>query len=684
MNFNFNKLREWQKEIISQKEWKNKKNYIINVPPLCGKTLMAKLSIDQEEKNFLGGIFIYCVPTIALLNEKFNFFKELYQNKLKIYKNFKKNVNGIFICCHENINSIINELYEEKKIHFLKLLIIDEIQMIGDTINGSMIENFLIKVKIIDESIRIIGLTSSISKESSIALSKWLKAKLYYENSIKLNIDQFLVINNEKEEFIENIDLYESDTLSSFLNSNIKEDILYFVENNEDCLKTAQKIYNILFKNNENSKKKDRIQLCKKLSIIDSKFINHYQIYFENGIGIYNSDFNIESKPLIENAIRENIFQIIISTLELSIGINFLNPSIIIIQNFQNSFNYINYYQMIGRGNRININKIKIYFFIETFQIKKNILNIINLEFKNLKSSFFKKVKFSRNEVNFDHFYLSFLNYFPNIEEKLFFEVSFYNSLTKMNKKMIEEKYYHCKRKLFEYSCLSPGIDSKKEIIENENLLKSKFDLTLTGQLISQNELFIEEGDNLINLINKFVDNSDRTFFEFLSLLIPNYTSFFINDDFLLRITLPFFNLETEMKIYEKYKEIRKEDNYIFTRIIKIAKLFSKIENDIPQNYKRKFFINQGNYESILNQVFLYAKKVYNIIFKLNQNIIPEQIDCFFIKFYFFLDKEESIKYISHIKDKFKTLKKIISKETITKEEKKNIKKNFNLLFSLK
>ena len=80
----------------------------------------------------------------------------------------------IAVCTFEKAHSIINSALTGGYANQIKLIIIDEVHMIGDEFRGPVIEALIVKAMLMKNNPRIIGMTATVNQKDAIRLSKWI------------------------------------------------------------------------------------------------------------------------------------------------------------------------------------------------------------------------------------------------------------------------------------------------------------------------------------------------------------------------------------------------------------------------------------------------------------------------------------------------------------------------------
>lgn len=359
-----NELYEYQRECLKFID----SSYIISAPTNSGKTLLAILSIAKElEKN---NKVIYCVPLVALANEKFEEFKNIFKNyKVAISVGDYDSADefliyyDIIITTYEKLDSLIR--HEANWISQVGLIIIDEIHLLNDFHRGPTLEFLIMKIKKNIPNIKIIGLSATIKNVEEIA--NWLNINFYKTDFRPINLYEGVLLNNY---------IY----LNNYKKIKLKENGI------EGLIKT------VLDKNKQIlifcSTRKEAENLAKKLSEITKKYVREDLTHFskeilnalevpteqcrklsellKNGIAFHHAGLVYKQRKIIEDLFRNKKIKVLVSTTTLSMGLN-LPSFCVLIANYKRFesgkkefISNIEYKQMVGRAGRIPYDKFGI------------------------------------------------------------------------------------------------------------------------------------------------------------------------------------------------------------------------------------------------------------------------------------------------------------------------------------
>ena len=339
------------------------KSLIVSAPTSSGKTLLGELALIKQVYQRKKGFFL--VPMKALAEEKYNDFREKYNNfGIKVvlssrdHREYDKDIGkGNF-----NIAIIVYEKLEQLLIRYPDLLnycgivIIDEIQMLMEENRGEALEFLLTHIlnhkekrKRLNEDLQIIGLSAVLGDVD--ILCKWLGAgkllirerpielqegiytpdgTFHYKeyNSAKENKMQFppftmpeIPIENEFE--AENLLLDVLTPLSQFLLDK-NEQILIFRKFKGLSRKTALHLANKL--------KLESIKDAQQELESEENTISKRQLLetLEQGIAFHNADLTLRERLIVEKYFRIGKIKLLVATSTLAQGINLPADNVII------------------------------------------------------------------------------------------------------------------------------------------------------------------------------------------------------------------------------------------------------------------------------------------------------------------------------------------------------------------
>lgn len=351
-----NELYEYQKECLKFLD----DSFIISAPTNSGKTLLAILAMIKELQK--GNKVIYCVPLVALANEKFEEFK-IFFDKYKVAISVGDFDSAddflayydIIVTTYEKLDSLIR--HEAFWIKQVGLIVIDEIHMINDFHRGPTLEFLIMKLKKLTNS-RIVGLSATI--ENVEELANWLNCNFYKTDFRPIKLYEGVLLNN----YIYLNNFKKIKLKSSGIEGLVKtildkgKQILIFTSTRKEAESLANRLKEItkdyVTESLANYSKEilnvleSPTEQCKKLAEL-IKF----------GIAFHHAGLLYKQRKIIEDLFRERKLKVLVSTTTLSMGLN-LPSFCVLIANYKrfdgikkDYISNIEYKQMIGRAGRI-------------------------------------------------------------------------------------------------------------------------------------------------------------------------------------------------------------------------------------------------------------------------------------------------------------------------------------------
>ncbi|CAE1304794.1 POLQ [Acanthosepion pharaonis] len=380
-------------------------NLVYSAPTSAGKTMVAELLILKrvlETKRKA----IMILPFVSVAHEKVRYLKSLYEEvgvRVGGFLGSQSPVGGfksvdVAVCTIEKGNNLVNRLIEEKELHQLGIIVVDELHMVGDSSRGYLLELLLTKIlyvlkcEIVRKSrsnqgnvlslIQIIGMSATLPNLPVIA--KWLNASLYKTEFRPVPLHECVKINRS---------IFDSD-----MNKLRDIDIQYSAKNDTEyvvplCLETvfngdgvlifcptkmwcekladtvAREFFNFLHKiGSANVEKNDLEHNCRTLPInkkaaydvveqlkrCPAGLDSILQKTIQCGVAFHHAGLTFDEREIVESAFRKGIIKVLIATSTLSSGVNLPARRVIIrtIMFHGKTIDTRTYKQMVGRAGR--------------------------------------------------------------------------------------------------------------------------------------------------------------------------------------------------------------------------------------------------------------------------------------------------------------------------------------------
>ena len=152
------------------------KNLLVSIPTASGKTLVAELAMHAAIAK--GGKCLYIVPLRALAAEKYAEFSAGAKVGIATGDFDRRDDylgrNEIVVATSEKVDSLLRN--RTAWLSEVTLLVVDEVHLVGSPDRGATLELVIAKLRRLNPSVQLIGLSATIGNPS--ALAEWLGAAL--------------------------------------------------------------------------------------------------------------------------------------------------------------------------------------------------------------------------------------------------------------------------------------------------------------------------------------------------------------------------------------------------------------------------------------------------------------------------------------------------------------------------
>lgn len=600
------------------------KNLIVASPTSSGKTLIAEVFSLYTVLNKRKRV-IFISPLKALTYEHSHGFKKKYEKEFDLKvgistgdldssSKYLENYQIIFLT-FEKLDSLIR--HKASWLHTVGLLIVDEIHNL-DSNRGAVLETTIIELNQIIPTIKIIGLSATISNAKELA--SWIKGELIYSEyrPVKLNKGVFFenkikFDDNSEKRIIERFGAID-DLVIDTLEKNKQALIFTNTRRNSEIIAKKMQKYTKKYLTN-----KDKKTIGKAIEEIDYSLNTEYDKDIANnllsGASFHHAGLRNTLRTKTEELFKKGALKIIVSTPTLAAGINMPAYRVIIhtvyrhSQNGMQTISVKEYVQMSGRAGRLGLDEKG-----ESILIARNEFDVDNL---------------------FDRFVLavpedieSQLGFVPILRTQLLAiianEVVFDDS--SLNN-FFENTFYAIR-----FGDLN-SLMHKIEIILRElvnfgfvKIDKGVIKATDIGKRIS--ELYIDplSAYNIINKINKFEDLTDKEFLMLITNTIEMRPYFSPNKNK--------YNLLKE-QLQEEYKELGLEiselleDYEIIEKYYTMQILYGWVSEISEQDLFNNYNILPGALHNKLYSASWICYALGEIAKILNKNIIHKRAVVF-------------------------------------------------------
>jgi helicase len=312
------------------------RNLIIFAPTSSGKTLVGEIvsvHYAMAKKRAL-----YLVPMKALAEEKYHHFKEMYgelgiktiistHDRKEHDQDLERKEFHIAVVVFEKLNALL--VKNPSLLEGIGLVVVDELQMMGDATRGADLELLLTKILLSPFRPQLLGLSAVLGDAEDLA--RWLKAELLIDRRRPVELRKGIfsrgifsyLEHNSGMEGEEKWPLSEEDEEEIFSLRAAK----YLAEENgeQGIIFLPDKLATETL----GEKLKDMVRFPAAPGAIEEleSFEESYSkdlllALLSNGIAIHNADLSWEERDLVERYFRKGEIRIILSTSTLAMGIN--------------------------------------------------------------------------------------------------------------------------------------------------------------------------------------------------------------------------------------------------------------------------------------------------------------------------------------------------------------------------
>lgn len=386
------KMFPWQADCLSLPGVLLGHSVVYSAPTSAGKTLIAELlslkCLLENKKKVL-----VVLPFVSVVHEKVKYLQNMFEPigaKVGGFMGNRSPSGGISsvdiaVCTIEKANSLINHLLEEKNLFQLGVVVVDELQMIGDQHRGYILELLLTKLLYMMKkgsvlhlnasaqqdttppTIQLIGMTAELPNLKDLA--KWLNAQVYSTDFRPVPLKEMIKVSSviydanftkitelscaagrpgTKEE--RELMLICEERLS------IGHSVLIFCPTKIWC----EKLSLSLLKYDKSNVTLDETKLstiCKDLQNTQTGLDSVLEKTIPFGIAFHHAGLTLEEREIVEEGFRQTSIRILVATSTLSSGVNLPARLVIIRTPFfqQKLIDVHSYRQMIGRAGRMGI-----------------------------------------------------------------------------------------------------------------------------------------------------------------------------------------------------------------------------------------------------------------------------------------------------------------------------------------
>ena len=316
------------------------KNLLLATPTASGKTLVAIMAAIRAIQR--GGKVVYLAPLRALASEKYDEFKEIFEqikkpgkqrSKIRVFistgdfDSSGESLGGadVIIMTNERFDSVIR--HGASWIESVSLFIADEVHLVGDAHRGPTLEMILAKVMNYVPSAQILALSATVTNTAD--LSSWLSAVLVETNwrPVRLvegiyDYGKIVFIDGEQKKLVQSNRGAPIDVAVDAVNDGGQS--LIFCETRKRAVSMAEKAGEVLPKYLSFDDSSRLRELAHKIlsSGEETEVSRRLAETVEKGAAFHHAGLDSKHRKIVEDAYRNREIKILTSTPTLAAGVN--------------------------------------------------------------------------------------------------------------------------------------------------------------------------------------------------------------------------------------------------------------------------------------------------------------------------------------------------------------------------
>lgn len=308
------------------------KSIVLSVPTAAGKTMVATLAAINKLSEQQHTKVVYIVPLVALANEKYDYYKKLFEGKWKVAISVGDLDSAdpwlerydFIICTTEKLDSLIR--HGAGWVKEIGLIIIDEVHMLNDISRGPTLEVLITRLREIVPSAQILALSATINNSDELA--GWLRAELVVSDFRPVKLYEGVSFSDkihflDKEDYGINGVEQENSILENTLE--LRKQALFFVSSRRNAEGLAQKLGKT---SRTRLTRIEREQLAKLsqdvLNVLETPTRQCKKLAdcIKSGSAFHHAGLLRKQKQLIEEWFRAGLIKAISATPTLAMGVN--------------------------------------------------------------------------------------------------------------------------------------------------------------------------------------------------------------------------------------------------------------------------------------------------------------------------------------------------------------------------
>ncbi len=308
---------------------------VISSPTSSGKTFVGEMAAMRA--TFAGKRVLYLTPLRALAEEKFHTFRSRYANygvkvvvATRDHREFDHDIEqGDFhlaVLVYEKLTQLL--VRQPHLLRSVALVVVDELQMLGDPERGPGLELSLAKLLASQPRPQLLGLSAVLREAQQVA--EWLEADLLSQDERPVELYRGVLLGgrfrykayNSGEEGEQRLAPTESDDPREVLFANVKhlveqnEQVLIFLKGKRDTVQCALALAEAL------QRPPAHAALAALEPLEETSLKTQLRAAFSGGVAFHHADLTSEERAVVETFYRNGELRVIACTTTLAFGVN--------------------------------------------------------------------------------------------------------------------------------------------------------------------------------------------------------------------------------------------------------------------------------------------------------------------------------------------------------------------------
>ena len=311
------------------------RSLIISSPTSSGKTFVGEMAALRA--TFAGKRVLYLTPLRALAEEKFQTFSARYSTygvkvvvATRDHREFDRDIeHGDFhlaVLVYEKLSQLL--VRQPHLLHTVALVVVDELQMLGDPDRGPGLELSLTKLLSSTPRPQLLGLSAVLREAQHVA--DWLEADLLFQEERPVELYRGVLLGdrfryrtyNTGEEGEERMAAVDAEEPQNMLFANVQhlvkndEQILIFLKGKRDTVQCALALAESL------ALPPAQEALAALAPLEETALKTQLQTAFRGSVAFHHADLTPEERHVVETYYRKGSLRVIACTTTLAFGVN--------------------------------------------------------------------------------------------------------------------------------------------------------------------------------------------------------------------------------------------------------------------------------------------------------------------------------------------------------------------------